>query len=594
MAVVGLPLLALLLAAATPVVETGPAVFHSARAKSAIDVSELVRAAGRLPAAARHGLPALSAEETAELVAKDSRRAFRPKLPAVKVGVSRALPRDIGFAAIPSDLPRGLSRVISGGLFERSAEGRLTWTAGFSSTGAGALRLHIANALLPAGSRVYVYSAGGEAHGPYLFDRGTRPEGFWPNTVFAPEVFLEVQWPAGAELDPAASRLAVSAIVHLEHPGFAPGDGQSSFRPKSQTCFVDEACVTPSEFPNVADASRAIGQLTFVDGGSAFICTGGLMNASPENFVPYLLTANHCFSNQAAATSLEAVWNYVRASCNGPEPSPAGFPRTLGSTILATGVPSDFTLVQLSEDPPDGSVLLGWTTAEVAFAGGTILYRLSNPDGRPQFYTQEQVSATPTPVSCGESPQGNFIYEKDIAGGTGGGSSGSPVYLQNLQVVGQEGGACGTNVNDDCDVVANSTIDGAFRVTFPSVQPWLSPGTPGPCVANATSLCLNGARFRVTVAWATATGASGAGQAVPLTADSGYFWFFNAANIELVVKVLDACGVNARFWVFAGGLTNVDVVTTVTDTETGAEKIYTNPLGTAFQPLQDTSAFSCP
>ena len=43
------------------------------------------------------------------------------------------------------------------------------------------------------------------------------------------------------------------------------------------------------------------------------------------------------------------------------------------------------------------------------------------------------------------------------------------------------------------------------------------------------------------------------GQAVPLTPDSGYFWFFNAANIEAVVKVLNACSVNDHHWVFAAG-----------------------------------------
>jgi hypothetical protein len=352
--------------------------------------------------------------------------------------------------------------------------------------------------------------------------------------------------------------------------------------------------VTPAEFPNVAEASDAVAQLNFVDGGGSYACTGGLLNTDPETFVPYLLTANHCFANQPAATSLEAVFQYVRASCNGPEPSPAGFPRTLGSTLLATGEPSDFTLVRLSEDPPDGSVFLGWTTADVAFAGGTVLYRLSHPDGRPQFYTQEQVSATPTPVSCLGVAQGDFIYEKDLVGGTGAGSSGSLLYLENLQVVGQEAGACGTNVEDDCDIVANSTIDGAFRVTYPSVRAWLSPITPGPCTPNATTLCLNGGRFRVTVAWTTNSGGSGAGQGVSLTSDSGYFWFFNSANIEIVVKVLDACAVNGHFWVFAGGLTNVGVVMTITDTETGAQRQYTNPLGTAFQPLQDTSAFDCP
>jgi len=210
------------------------------------------------------------------------------------------------------------------------------------------------------------------------------------------------------------------------------------------------------------------------------------------------------------------------------------------------------------------------------------------------FYTEEQISAVPTPVSCTDIPQGDYIYQKDIVGGTGGGSSGSPLYLASLQVVGQLGGACGQNPSDDCAVLINSAIDGAFHVSFPSLRPFLAPGFPGPCTPNATTLCLNDGRFAVTVAWATDTGDSGAGQGVALTSDSGYFWFFNSANIEMVVKVLQACATNSRFWVFAGGLTNVDVVMTVTDTETGVQRVYTNPLGTAFLPLQDTAAFSCP
>ena len=80
---------------------------------------------------------------------------------------------------------------------------------------------------------------------------------------------------------------------------------------------------------------------------------------------------------------------------------------------------------------------------------------------------------------------------------------------------------------------------------------------------------------------------------VGLTGDSGYFWFFDAANIELVVKVLDACTLG-NFWVFAGGLTNVGVTLIVEDTQTGATKTYNNAIGTPFAPLQDTKAFSCP
>ena len=587
-----IPLLALLVAASAPVHQTGPAVFHASSERRA--EAPVPRLAARpLPAAARHDLPALSAAAAAELASKDSRGGYRRKAPAVKIGIARELPERVGFEGVPEDLPPGRSAVVSGGLFERSSDGRLTWTSAFSSAGAGAVRLHIARAQLPPGSRVYVYSAGGEAHGPYEFGGGTRAEGFWTNTVYSPEVYLEVRFPAGVVVDPSKAILSVASIVHID-AAFARGAAAGTLRTKSQTCFVDEACVTPAEFPNVADASDAVARLTFVDGGTAYLCSGGLLNSSPATFVPYLLTANHCFDNQAAATSLEAVWQYVRPSCNGPDPSPAGFPSTLGSTLLATGPTSDFTLVQLAEAPPDGSVFLGWTTDDYTHAGGTLLYRLSYPDGGPQIYTKETVSSVPDPVVCGDAPQGPYLYEKDTVGGTGGGSSGSPLYLENLQVVGQLGGACGTNQNDDCDAVNNSSIDGAFRVTYPSVQTWLSPSAPGPCTPDTTTLCLNGGRFRVNVAWSTDT-ENGAGQAEPLTGDSGYFWFFNSANIELVVKVLSACGIPSHhFWVFAGGLTNVGVTMTVTDTQTGAQKTYSNPRGTAFVPLQDTSAFACP
>jgi PKD repeat protein len=117
---------------------------------------------------------------------------------------------------------------------------------------------------------------------------------------------------------------------------------------------------------------------------------------------------------------------------------------------------------------------------------------------------------------------------------------------------------------------------------------------PPPCVASATRLCLVGNRFSVDVTWTAAQGGgTGSGNAVSLTDDTGYFWFFNSANVEMVIKALDACGLNQKFWVFAGGLTNVKVDITVTDTVTGSVKTYHNPQNTPFQPIQDTSAFAC-
>lgn len=119
--------------------------------------------------------------------------------------------------------------------------------------------------------------------------------------------------------------------------------------------------------------------------------------------------------------------------------------------------------------------------------------------------------------------------------------------------------------------------------------------TEAACVADATTLCLNDSRYRVQAQWFTPGGRSGAGQVIPLTEDTGAFWFFGSGNVELVIKVLNGCSVNSRYWAFAGGLTNVDVNLTVTDTQTGAVKTYTNGQGTPFPPIQDTGAFEiCP
>jgi hypothetical protein len=111
-----------------------------------------------------------------------------------------------------------------------------------------------------------------------------------------------------------------------------------------------------------------------------------------------------------------------------------------------------------------------------------------------------------------------------------------------------------------------------------------------------TVLFLQEGRFTVEAAWETGDGARGSGHAVALTDRSGTFWFFASENVELVVKLLDAClPPFDRFWFFAAGMTNVETTITVTDTASSQVKTYVNPQGRPFRPIQDTAAFStCP
>ncbi len=110
------------------------------------------------------------------------------------------------------------------------------------------------------------------------------------------------------------------------------------------------------------------------------------------------------------------------------------------------------------------------------------------------------------------------------------------------------------------------------------------------CASTSEALCLNGDRFLVEVEWEDFQGNTGTETAVPLTSDSGYFWFFNPGNVELMVKMLDGRSLNGHWWFFYASLSNVAYTITVTDTQTNTVRTYVNPLG-ELQSRGDTRAF---
>ena len=579
-----------------PEIRTPGATFQPPAAQERVPAArleDLVRASSRLTAAERHNLGPLTAAERLRMQPERANRLRE------KIGIARDLQQPIVLGALPANLAAGSERSHAGGIAKREADGRLSWTTVFVSPGAAAVRLHITEAYLPPGSRAFVYTDQGEVHGPYSFEGGVSSGGFWTHSVAGEQVYLELQF-SGAASDASACRLVISQVAHLARSAAAGLTPEAAAVPQDTSCFKDATCVTTADFGQINSVSRAVAALEFFDSAENgfFLCSGALIAAAGNTTIPYLLTANHCFSTQGSATSLQAFFNFKDSSCNQqPSPTETAFPSTLGSTLLATGASSDFTLVQLSQNPPSGAFLLGWTTQDVSTVTGTELYRLSHPapngQSLPQQYTRSAIVGSPV-GTCAGNPVGNYIYSTQDVGGTTGGSSGSAICLADGSLVGQLLGKCGTDSSDPCAAANFYLLDGAFRATYSSVAAWLNPQGSGACTAGATVLCLNNGRFRVTAAWQSPTD-SGIGTAFALTSDTGYFWFFNPANVEMVVKVLNACTVNNKYWVFAGGLTNVLVTITVTDTQTGAVKTYVNPINTAFQPVQDISAFStCP
>jgi hypothetical protein len=110
-----------------------------------------------------------------------------------------------------------------------------------------------------------------------------------------------------------------------------------------------------------------------------------------------------------------------------------------------------------------------------------------------------------------------------------------------------------------------------------------------PAGQRALRLLDNG--FRVEVSWRDpGSGRAGYGRAIPDSAQTGFFWFFDQSNFELVVKVLDGRPLNGSYWVFYGALSDVEYWITVTETRTGRVKRYHNAPGNLCG-RGDTSAF---
>ena len=114
----------------------------------------------------------------------------------------------------------------------------------------------------------------------------------------------------------------------------------------------------------------------------------------------------------------------------------------------------------------------------------------------------------------------------------------------------------------------------------------------GTCVADDETRCLGDSRYAVTVDWRGAGGESRrATVAHAGTNDSGMFWFFDRANWEVLVKVLDGCAVNGRVWVFAASTTDLGYAIRVEDTATGEVREYRAEPGVPASAVTDMKAF---
>lgn len=366
----------------------------------------------------------------------------------------------------------------------RLADGSRRAAINVQSPGAKGVRLGLRVEQLPPGTQLRVYApdadevtevAGAEVLRSLQRNLDAGATGaeayiYWLPTVDGAQAVLEVD--LAPDVNPALLKVALPLVSHLQ---VLPSDNDALLK-AAGSCNIDISCTSGN-----TTTMRAVARMTFTKDGKSYLCTGTLMNNTRQDYVPYFLSANHCISTQAVASSLETYWNYRSATCNSTQLA-GDYQRIGGGALLlyASGT-TDTSFMRLNSNPPSNATFAGWDASAPTGAGASV-FSIHHPSGDLQKYSAGSVTSfancDSTSSSCTSAAVGGSTFHivKWSTGVTEGGSSGGALFSSNRQVIGQLYG--GTS---SCSAPSGWDSYGRFDIAFnASLSQWLSPTTSTP------------------------------------------------------------------------------------------------------------------
>jgi len=348
------------------------------------------------------------------------------------------------------------------GILQVGSDGNWQWRMNIKAVDALGMRICFDTVSIPDNVELYVYNPDNPAeyYGPFLSG----------NTIWTPTIISDTSGVICIGKSKTDLDSLVLKISHIIHVYRSPLLYDKVIGP----CHVDIACQ-----PEWEGHATAVGRLGLVD-FDAWACTGSLIVAPGyDDNPPFLLTANHCISLQAQATTLEIWWLYQRPACNEePPPNMTTMPRSTGGATLLAGSSaeggSDFTLLLLNETVPVETAYLGFTTRAVSL--GESVACIHHPQGVEKKISFGVTSGAGSP-RLGGHPLTPYEYFHEVLwteGTTEGGSSGSPLLLaEEGQIIGQLYGGYAS-----CTAPSEPDYFGRMDVTYPLIQPWLDGSYP--------------------------------------------------------------------------------------------------------------------
>ena len=442
------------------------------------------------------------------------------------------------------------------GTWENLGPDLLVWRLRVQAPGAVSLNLGFGEYTMSPTGELYLYSADGtHVVRPFSAADNESHGELWTPVVLTDDLIVELVLPAN-ELD--ALQLTLSQIGY-GYRGFGSDSGSGSAA-KSGSCNVDVIC------PEGDDWRIDIPSVGVISLGGGTFCTGFLVNNVRQDQTPYFMTANHCGVRAGNAASLVVYWNYENSTCRTPGSAASGQSGNgtlnqfnTGSLFRSNYSPSDFTLVELDDDPDPAFLVsfAGWDNRGLNASEAIAIHHPNTDEKRISF----EYDPTTITSYLGNSVPGNGTHVRVIdwdLGTTEPGSSGSPLFDQDHRVIGQlHGGfaSCTSQTSDWYGSMEVSWTGGGTSST--RLSNWLDPDGTGATVLD--TIPAGGVRGS-TKRYGTEIGGSNVGRlsstSIPTIGNSITLDATTFPNTSLLTLILSASPASTPF---KGGTLLVDL-----------------------------------
>lgn len=331
------------------------------------------------------------------------------------------------------------------------------------------VNLTFSNTIIPPGNELFVYNDSkdfilGKFTANHIYNGQLGTELIPGNTAI-----VEYYVKKGNEL----GNVQISTVTH----GYRTAD---EFQEKafggSGSCNMNVNCADGLPWQQQRNSA-----VMLVSGSNGF-CSGALINNTLNDGKPYVLTANHCYSDP---TNWIFRFNWQAADCNNPAASPS-FQSLSGSVLRARRTPSDFCLVEITGGLQGNTVPLnynpyfsGWNNADIA---PTSTVSIHHPSGDIKKISFDDAPAVSSQGMGSTEANSTWTVEWDRNTTTEGGSSGSPLFDQNHRIIGQlwGGGASCTNLSSpDYYGRVHSSWEPTGSNSTNQLKFWLDPNNSG-------------------------------------------------------------------------------------------------------------------